>query len=63
MLELRGIVHGKTIELKDELGLPDGESVAVIVRRVLPPRRNSPFCGRMRRCGRGVGSLVGRGVS
>ncbi len=37
MLELREVVHGKTIELQDELGLPDGENVAVIVRRVLPP--------------------------
>jgi hypothetical protein len=37
MLEVRGVVHGKTIELQEELGLPDGESVAVIVRRVLPP--------------------------
>ncbi len=37
MSELRGVVHGKTIELQEALGLPDGESVAVIVRRVLPP--------------------------
>ena len=37
MLEIRGIVHGKTIELQDELGLPDGEAVSVIVRRKLPP--------------------------
>jgi hypothetical protein len=36
MLESRGVVRGKTIELQEELGLPDGESVAVIVRRVLP---------------------------
>jgi len=37
MSELRGVVHGKTIELQEALGLTDGESVAVVVRRVLPP--------------------------
>jgi hypothetical protein len=37
MLELRGVVHGNTIQLQDELGLPDGEAVAVTVRQVLPP--------------------------
>ncbi len=37
MLELRGVIHGKTIELQEELGLPDGETVSVIVRRMLPP--------------------------
>ena len=64
MLEIRGVVHGKTIELQEELGLPDGESVAVIVRRVLPQgegiRRSAGGVGR---CGRGVGPMVGRGVS
>lgn len=28
---LRGIVHGKTIELAEELGLPDGQVVTVTV--------------------------------
>jgi hypothetical protein len=37
MSSLRGIVHGKTIELDDELGLPDGEPVTVIIQRNLPP--------------------------
>ncbi len=32
-----GIIHGKTIELQEDLGLPDGEAVKVIVRRSLPP--------------------------
>ena len=48
MLEIRGIVHGNTIELQDELGLPDGEAVSVIVRRKLPPgegiRRSAGAC-------------------
>jgi hypothetical protein len=31
---LQGIVHGKTIELAEELGLADGEKVEVFVRAV-----------------------------
>ena len=31
---IRGSVHGKTIELDDETGLPDGQKVAVTVRPV-----------------------------
>jgi hypothetical protein len=38
---LRGVVHGKTIELEGEPGLPDGQAVAVIVQplkeKPLPP--------------------------
>lgn len=31
---IRGFVRGKTIELDDETGLPDGQEVAVTVRPV-----------------------------
>jgi hypothetical protein len=39
---LRGVIHGKTIELEQEPGLPDGQSVSVTVHpidkvSVLPP--------------------------
>jgi hypothetical protein len=34
---IRGIVHGKTIELDAESGYPDGQPVTVIVQRQLPP--------------------------
>ncbi len=37
MSELRGVVHGKTIVLENEPGLPDGQPVAVTVHRLLPP--------------------------
>jgi hypothetical protein len=33
----KGVVHGKTIELDQEPGLPDGQAVTVLVRPVLPP--------------------------
>ena len=34
--KLRGIVRGKTIELDEELGLIDGQSVEVVVRATSP---------------------------
>jgi hypothetical protein len=36
---LKGIVRGKTIELEQATGLPDGQSVSVVVRPVPPPQR------------------------
>lgn len=29
---LRGVVHGRVIELENELGFPDGQSVTVVVQ-------------------------------
>jgi hypothetical protein len=40
-MTLKGIVHGKTIELEREPGLPDGQAVTVTVEPVMvssPPR-------------------------
>lgn len=34
---LKGVVHGKTIELETEPGLPEGQQVTIIVRPSLPP--------------------------
>ena len=34
---LRGVVHGKTIELEGNLNLPEGQQVTVIVQPVLSP--------------------------
>jgi hypothetical protein len=34
---IHGVVHGKTIELKDELGLADGQEIEITVR-VIPPK-------------------------
>lgn len=38
---LKGIVHGKTIELEQEPGLPDGQAVRVVVQP-LPGQRPAP---------------------
>jgi uncharacterized protein (DUF433 family) len=34
MTTLQGIIHGKTIELEKEPGLPDGQAVAVTIQRI-----------------------------
>ena len=33
---LKGVVHGKTIELERESGLPDGQAVSVALHPTLP---------------------------
>jgi len=37
MTTLQGVIHGKTIELEREPGLPDGEAVSVAVQRLQRP--------------------------
>jgi hypothetical protein len=32
--KVRGTVHGRTIEVVDDLGLPDGEKVEITIQRV-----------------------------
>ena len=34
---MKGVAHGKTIELENELGFPDGQPVVVTVHPLLPP--------------------------
>ena len=36
-----GVVHGKTIQLATEPGLPDGQAVSVIVRPLAPGGENA----------------------
>lgn len=44
---LKGVVHGKTIELEHDSGLPDGQEVAVTVRpaKEIPPALLEAFGG------------------
>jgi uncharacterized protein (DUF433 family) len=34
MTTIQGVIHGKTIELKTEPGLPDGQAVTVTIQRI-----------------------------
>lgn len=38
----KGVVHGKTIELEEEPGLPDGETVTVAIERIARPQAPPP---------------------
>lgn len=37
-MAIHGVIHGKTIELNDSPGLPDGEAVTVIIERSTAPQ-------------------------
>jgi hypothetical protein len=39
---LKGVIHGRTIELEQEPGLPDGQSVAVTVQPFVEQTRRLP---------------------
>lgn len=43
-----GIVHGKTIELKEGLDMPDGQEVEVLVKPI--PRKAERWGEGLRRC-------------
>jgi hypothetical protein len=51
---MQGIVHGNTIELDQDVGLPDGQKVEVAVH--VPPERAEPWGEGLRRC---AGALAG----
>jgi hypothetical protein len=42
MRTLRGVVHGKAIELEEESGLPDGQEVAVTIKPIPRPEDTAP---------------------
>ena len=53
---LHGIVHGKTIELAQESGVPDGQAVEVVIRPIRVPPGSEPWGDGLRRS---AGSLAG----
>ena len=44
---LRGVVHGRTVELTEDLGVPDGEEVEITIKAVPTPE---PWGEGLRRC-------------
>ncbi len=43
MTTIQGVIHGKTIELEKEPGLPDGQAVSVTIQRIEPrPAESKP---------------------
>lgn len=53
---LHGIVHGKTIELDQEVGVPDGQKVEVAIQIIQTSPRTEAWGEGLRRC---AGSLAG----
>ena len=53
---VHGIVHGKTIELAQETGVPDGQEVEVVIRPITALPRSEPWGEGLRRC---AGALAG----
>jgi len=53
---VHGIVHGKTIELDQEVGVPDGEKVEVAIQIIPASPGTEPWGEGLRRC---AGALAG----
>jgi hypothetical protein len=53
---LHGVVHGKTIELTQETGVPDGQEVEVVIRPITALPGSEPWGEGLRRC---AGALAG----
>jgi hypothetical protein len=53
---MHGIVHGRTIELAQATGVPDGQVVEVVIRPITPRRGSEPWGEGLRRC---AGALAG----
>ena len=54
---IQGVIHGNTIELSENLGLADGQSVQVVVQAAEPPR---PWGDGIRKSAGGPGGLMER---
>jgi hypothetical protein len=44
---LRGVIHGRTVELTEDLGVPDGQQVEITIKTVASPK---PWGEGLRRC-------------
>jgi hypothetical protein len=53
---MHGIVHGKTIELDQEVGIPDGQKVEIAIEIIPTSAGNEPWGEGLRRC---TGALAG----
>ena len=53
-----GTVHGNTIELKDDLGLPEGQQVEITIRAT-QPAGSGPWGEGLRRCAGALADIPG----
>jgi hypothetical protein len=56
---MHGIVHGRTIELAQETGVPDGQVVEVVIRPITPLPGSEPWGEGLRRCAGALAGIAG----
>jgi hypothetical protein len=56
---MQGIVHGRTIELDQEIGVPDGQKVKVAVQILPTVSPTEPWGEGLRRCAGSLGGIPG----
>lgn len=53
---MNGVVHGRTIELEEEIGVPDGQKVELAIQLIRTPPEQEQWGEGLRRC---AGALAG----
>lgn len=56
---MHGIIHGKTIELDQELGIPDGQKVEVSIHLIPVPPTEEPWGEGLRRSAGALAGIAG----
>jgi citrate lyase beta subunit len=56
---VNGVIHGKTIELDQESGLPDGQTVEVAIQIVQAGLAPEPWGEGLRRCAGALADIPG----
>jgi hypothetical protein len=56
---MQGIVHGKTIELDEEVGVPDGQKVEIAVHILGAAPPGKPWGEGLRRCAGALADIPG----
>ena len=56
---IHGVVHGKTIELAQESGVPDGQEVEVVIRPITAVPGSEPWGEGLRRSAGALAGIAG----
>ncbi len=56
---MHGVVRGKTIELDQEAGVPEGQEVEIAIRTILPATRTEAWGEGLRRCAGALANIPG----
>jgi hypothetical protein len=56
---MHGIVHGKTIQLQQEIGVPDGQEVEIVIRSITVIPASEPWGEGLRRSDGALAGISG----